>query len=125
MTPIERARRGIAVAPRAAAARSALEVMREGGNAIEAMVAAAATIAVVYPHMNSIGGDAFWLIPVPGHPPRAIDARGAAAARHRRGRARGGRARDGFLPRGRSDDDPVPRRRRRQYGCRHDRRMAA
>ena len=36
----------------------------EGGNAIEAMIAAAATIAVVYPHM--IGGDAFWLIHVPG-----------------------------------------------------------
>jgi gamma-glutamyltranspeptidase/glutathione hydrolase len=33
--------------------------MREGGNAIEAMVAAAATIAVVYPHMNGIGGRFF------------------------------------------------------------------
>ena len=75
-----RGTRGMAVAPHSLAAQSALAVLREGGNAIEAMVAAAASIAVVYPHMNSIGGDAFWLIHVPGEPPRAIDASGAAAA---------------------------------------------
>ena len=73
--------RGMAVAPHALAAESAIGVLREGGNAIEAMVAAAASIAVVYPHMNSIGGDAFWLIHVPGESPRAIDACGAAGAR--------------------------------------------
>jgi oxamate amidohydrolase len=81
MTNPVRGTRGMAVAPHALASQSALAVLREGGNAIEAMVAAAATIAVVYPHMNSVGGDAFWLIHVPGHPPRAIDASGAAAAR--------------------------------------------
>jgi gamma-glutamyltranspeptidase/glutathione hydrolase len=70
----------MAVAPHALAAQAALAVMREGGNAVEAMIAAAANIAVVYPHMNSIGGDAFWLIQVPGQAPRAIDACGAAAA---------------------------------------------
>src|SRR3990172_1956787 len=70
----------MAVAPHALAAQAALAVLREGGNAIEAMVAAAASIAVVYPHMNSIGGDAFWLIHVPAQAPRAIDACGAAAA---------------------------------------------
>ena len=75
-----RGTRGMAVAPHSLAAQSALAVLREGGNAIEAMVAAAAAIAVVYPHMNSIGSDAFWLIQVPGDPPRAIDACGAAAA---------------------------------------------
>ena len=51
--------KGMAVAPHRAAAETAAEVMRAGGNAVEAMIAAAATIAVVYPHMNSIGGDAF------------------------------------------------------------------
>lgn len=69
----------MAVAPHALAAQSALAVLREGGNALEAMVAAAATIAVVYPHMNAIGGDAFWCVSVPGSPPRSIDACGAAA----------------------------------------------
>ena len=71
---------GIAVAPHAAAARSAVAVLADGGNAIEAMVAAAATIAVVYPHMNGLGGDAFWLIHEPGRTPRSIDACGPAGA---------------------------------------------
>jgi gamma-glutamyltranspeptidase/glutathione hydrolase len=74
-----RAARGMAVAPHALASQSALAVLREGGNALEAMIAAAATIPVVYPHMNAIGGDGFWLIHVPGQPARAIDACGAAA----------------------------------------------
>jgi oxamate amidohydrolase len=70
----------MAVAPHALAAQSALAVLRDGGNAIEAMVAAAATISVVYPHMNGIGGDAFWLILPPEGEPIAIDAAGPAAA---------------------------------------------
>ena len=74
-----RGTRGMAVAPHALAAQSALAVLREGGNAVEAMIAAAATIAVVYPHMNSIGGDSFWLAHVPGREPVGIDACGAAA----------------------------------------------
>jgi len=74
-----RGTRGMAVAPHALASQSALAVLREGGNALEAMVAAAATIPVVYPHMNSIGGDSFWLVHVPGRALRGIDACGAAA----------------------------------------------
>ncbi len=70
---------GAATAPHAAAAQSALAILREGGNAVEAMIAAAATIAVVYPHMNSIGGDGFWLIATPGAQPVGIEACGAAA----------------------------------------------
>lgn len=75
-----RATHAIAVAPHHLASQSALAVMRDGGNAIEAMVAAAATIAVVYPHMNGIGGDSFWLIVPPGGAPMAIDACGQAAS---------------------------------------------
>ena len=67
-------------APHHLAAQAGLRVLREGGNAIEAVVAAAATITVVYPHMNSMGGDNFWLIHAPGLPVKAIDACGAAAA---------------------------------------------
>jgi oxamate amidohydrolase len=74
-----RGTRGISVAPHALAAQSAIDVLRDGGNALEAMIAAAATIAVVYPHMNSIGGDAFWLVHPPGHAPGVIDGSGAAA----------------------------------------------
>mgnify|MGYP006192436829 CR=1 FL=1 len=71
---------GMAVAPHHLAAQAARDVLRDGGNAVEAMVAAASTIAVVYPHMNAIGGDGFWLIHEPGRPVVAIDACGPAAA---------------------------------------------
>lgn len=71
---------GMAVTPHHLASESALAVLREGGNAIEAMVAAAATIAVVYPHMNGLGGDGFWLIVPPAGDPVAIDASGAAGS---------------------------------------------
>jgi gamma-glutamyltranspeptidase/glutathione hydrolase len=74
------AKHGMFVAPHAAAAESGCAVLREGGNALEAMVAAAATISVVYPHMNGIGGDSFWLIHDPGRDVVSIDACGRAAA---------------------------------------------
>ncbi|WBM69913.1 gamma-glutamyltransferase family protein [Buttiauxella sp. WJP83] len=71
---------GMAVTPHHLASETALSVLRHGGDAIEAMVAAAATIAVVYPHMNGIGGDGFWLIVQPEGEPIAIDASGAAGS---------------------------------------------
>ena len=74
-----RGTRGMAVAPHSLASQSALAVLREGGNAVEAMIAAAATITVVYPHMNGIGGDSFWLVKTP-EGVTGIDACGAAAA---------------------------------------------
>ncbi|MCG6933946.1 MAG: gamma-glutamyltransferase family protein [Gallionella sp.] len=80
MTSVLKAGNAMAVAPHFLAAQAARDVMKEGGNAIEAMVAAAATIAMVYPHMTGLGGDAFWLIHEPGHQPVAIDASGGAAA---------------------------------------------
>lgn len=74
------ATRGIFVAPHHLAAQAGRDVLKAGGNAVEAMVAAAASIAVVYPHMNAIGGDGFWLIHEPGKAPVAIDACGSSAA---------------------------------------------
>ncbi len=66
-------------APHRIAAKIGADVLDDGGSAIEAMVAAAAAIAVVYPHMNSIGGDGFWLIRQQGGTPVAISACGQAA----------------------------------------------
>src|SRR6476620_3009915 len=54
-----------AAAPHILAAETGRTIMAEGGNAVEAMIGMAATIAMVYPHMNSIGGDAFWLVREP------------------------------------------------------------
>ncbi len=65
-------------APHTLAAEAGRAVLLDGGNAIEAMVAMAATIAVVYPHMNALGGDAFWLVREPGGRVRAIEACGPA-----------------------------------------------
>ncbi|MDG9761023.1 gamma-glutamyltransferase family protein [Pseudomonas sediminis] len=76
-----RGRHGMAVAPHALASQSALAVLREGGNAVEAMVAAAATIAAAYPHMNGIGGDSFWLLSLATpEGPRVIGVEGCGAA---------------------------------------------
>ncbi|MDW6005392.1 gamma-glutamyltransferase family protein [Vibrio mangrovi] len=66
-------------APHFRAAEVGQKILDEGGTASEAMVAAAAMVSVQYPHMNSIGGDSFWLICHPGKTPVAIDACGAAA----------------------------------------------
>jgi oxamate amidohydrolase len=71
---------GMVSAPHHLASQAGAAVLREGGNAAEAMIAMAATIAVVYPHMNSIGGDGFWLAAAPGTEPVGIQACGPAAA---------------------------------------------
>lgn len=72
--------RAAAAAPHHLAAESGRAVLAEGGDAVEAMIAMAATIAVVYPHMNAIGGDAFWLIREPTGQMRAIEACGPAGS---------------------------------------------
>ena len=55
-------------------------ILAEGGNAIEAMLAMAASIAAVYPHMNHIGGDGFWLIREPSGRVRALMGAGRAGS---------------------------------------------
>jgi gamma-glutamyltranspeptidase/glutathione hydrolase len=75
-----RGRGGAVTAPHHLASEAGIAVLREGGTAAEAAVAMAATLAVVYPHMNSIGGDSFWLLAEPGRAPVGVDACGGAAA---------------------------------------------
>ncbi len=80
MLSTPRGYRGMVTAPHHLAAQAGRDVLAEGGNAIEAMIAMAAAIPVVYPHMNAIGGDGFWLIDAgDGRPVVGIDACGAAA----------------------------------------------
>jgi gamma-glutamyltranspeptidase len=74
-------RRGVVAAPHRAAAEAGRLVLAEGGNALEAMVAMAAAIAVVYPHMNHLGGDGFWLVREPSGRVRALMAAGPAGSR--------------------------------------------
>src|SRR3954463_11017456 len=67
-------------APHTLAAETGRAVLAAGGNAVEAMVAMAATIAVVYPHMNGVGGDGFWLVREPRGRIHALDASGPAGS---------------------------------------------
>jgi gamma-glutamyltranspeptidase len=85
-------RRTCAVAsPHAAATDAAVRAVEQGGNALDAALAAAVTLTVVYPHNTSLGGDLFALVHVPdgrivsvnasGRAPSHVDA-AAVAARH-------------------------------------------
>jgi gamma-glutamyltranspeptidase/glutathione hydrolase len=67
--------------PHRLASEAGRAALRDGGNALDAAVAAAATIAVVYPHMNGIGGDSFWLVYDATHQRlRGLNAAGRSAA---------------------------------------------
>jgi oxamate amidohydrolase len=74
-------RRGVVCAPHSAAVEDGRAILAEGGNAIEAMLAMAASIAAVCPHMNHIGGDGFWLIREPSGRVRALMGAGRAGAK--------------------------------------------
>ena len=63
--------RGVVCAPHSSAVEAGRQILAEGGNAIEAMLAMAASIAAVYPHMNHLGGDGFWIIREPSGRVRA------------------------------------------------------
>lgn len=76
-----RSYKGVTTAPHHLASRAGLDVLKDGGTAVEACVAMAAALAAVYPHMTGIGGDGFWLIHEPDGRVHAIDACGAAAER--------------------------------------------
>ena len=60
--------RGVVAANHVLASQAGAEVLREGGNAIDAAIAADAVLCVVYPHMTSIGGDLFALVWPAGAP---------------------------------------------------------
>ena len=80
MTSTEVFSHAAVAAPHRLATIAGRDVLAQGGNAVEAMVAMAAVIAVVYPHMNGIGGDGFWLLREPKGRVRALDASGAAGS---------------------------------------------
>jgi len=78
--PEVRCRRGVVASPHVLASQAGLAAFERGGNAVDAALAAAITIAVVYPHMNGVGGDAFWLVfDGPRGELRGLNAAGRAA----------------------------------------------
>ena len=53
---------GMVTSPNYLATQAGVDVLRRGGTAVDAAIATAATLAVVYPQMCTLGGDNFWLI---------------------------------------------------------------
>jgi gamma-glutamyltranspeptidase len=64
-------------APHRAAVEAAEVAVRHGGNAVDAALAAAIALTVVYPHQCSLGGDLVALLHLPGGEVRAVLSIGA------------------------------------------------
>jgi gamma-glutamyltranspeptidase/glutathione hydrolase len=71
---------GSIATPHYLATQAGERVFAAGGSAIDAAIAAATVLTVVYPHMCGIGGDLQALLAVPGEAPVAVNGSGAAAA---------------------------------------------
>src|SRR5262245_42330012 len=56
-----RGKRGAVTADHLLAVEAGLQVLKEGGNAMDAAITMAGVIAVVRPHANGVGGDMFLL----------------------------------------------------------------
>lgn len=53
---------GVICTPHSEASAAGMRILQAGGTAIDAMLAASAMLAAVYPHMTGLGGDALWMI---------------------------------------------------------------
>jgi gamma-glutamyltranspeptidase/glutathione hydrolase len=71
---------GMVTSPHVLASEAGRDVLRAGGNAIEAAIAIGAALCVTYPHFTGLGGDAFWMIADRNGMLRTLSGIGQAAA---------------------------------------------
>lgn len=71
---------GAIASPHFLATQAGERALQDGGSAVDAAIATCAVLTVVYPHMNSIGGDIQALIAWPDGGMKALSGSGAAAA---------------------------------------------
>ena len=60
--PVTLATRGMVAAPHYLASQAGLDILKAGGNALDAAIATSATLQVVYPQLCGLGGDLFILM---------------------------------------------------------------
>lgn len=76
---LARSKSGIVTSPHDLATEAGLEILKQGGNAVEAAIAVGATLSVTYPHFCGLGGDCFMVLSDRDGKVRVLSGAGQAA----------------------------------------------
>ncbi|MGH7318025.1 MAG: gamma-glutamyltransferase, partial [Candidatus Rokuibacteriota bacterium] len=78
LRPMALGRRGMVATANPLATQAGVRMLARGGNAVDAVVAAAAAIGVVEPYMSGMAGCGVLMLTRPGHTPKALNFLGRA-----------------------------------------------